>query len=182
MRIYSRWVLRHPSSLARELVRRFLPSFVRMSDRYVYLDTSAFVKLCWPEPESVALYALLRSWPLRVSAALLYTEALRAAQRQPASRISKVQTILRRIALIEVDRALFRQAGMLLPPDIRSLDAVHLAAETGVARARTTASAIQGTAVRPPAARTNRAGRSPSSWPSRPPASEPIGSAPHSTS
>lgn len=128
MRIYSRWVLRRPSSLERELVRRFLPSSVRMSDRYVYLDTSAFVKLCWPEPESVALYALLRSWPLRVSAALLYTEALRAAQRQPASRISKVQTILRRIALIEVDRALLRQAGMLLPMDMRSLDAVHLAA------------------------------------------------------
>ncbi|MGH7912944.1 MAG: type II toxin-antitoxin system VapC family toxin, partial [Candidatus Dormibacteraceae bacterium] len=95
---------------------------------YAYLDTSAFVKLCWPEPESSALMSYLQSWPLRASSALLWTEVLRAAQRQPVPRIGRVQTVLRRVALIDLDRSLFRQAGMLLPPDLRSLDAIHLAA------------------------------------------------------
>lgn len=98
------------------------------SDRYAYLDTSAFVKLCWPEPESEALHGYLRDWPLRVSAVLLCTEALRAAQRQPAARIDRTQRLLERIPMLEIDRALFRQAGLLGPPTMRSLDAVHIAA------------------------------------------------------
>lgn len=99
-----------------------------MNDRYAYLDTSAFVKLCWPEPESGALRTFLRTWPLRTSAALLCTEALRAAQRRSGPRVRRVQEALRRTPLIEVDRSMFRQAGMLLPPDVRPLDAVHIAA------------------------------------------------------
>ena len=98
------------------------------SDRYAYLDTSAFVKLCWPEAESEALHAYLRQWPLRVSAGLLWTEALRAAQRQPAARVQQAQQLLQRLPMVEVDRALFRQAGLLGPSDMRSLDAVHIAA------------------------------------------------------
>jgi predicted nucleic acid-binding protein len=98
------------------------------TSKYAYLDTSAFVKLCWPEPESAALTSYLQPWPLRASSALLWTEALRAAQRHPVPRMGRVQTALRRVALIEVDRGLFRQAGMLPPPDLRSLDAIHLAA------------------------------------------------------
>src|SRR5437879_8923884 len=78
-------------------------SFVRTSDRYAYLDTSAFVKLCWPEPESETLHGYLRSWPLRVSAALLWTEALRAAQRQSAPRIERTVRLLQRVPVIEVD-------------------------------------------------------------------------------
>lgn len=99
---------------------------------YAYLDTSAFVKLCWPEPESAALDTYLQAWPLRVSSALLLAEALRAAQRQPVPRLQRVQSALRRIAMIEVDRAILRQAGLLLPPDIRSLDAIHLAAASSL--------------------------------------------------
>jgi hypothetical protein len=101
---------------------------VQTSDRYAYLDTSAFVKLCWPEPESEALRGYLREWPLRVSAVLLCTEALRAAQRQPAVRIDQTQRLLERMPMLEVDRPLFRQAGLLGPSIMRSLDAVHLAA------------------------------------------------------
>lgn len=101
---------------------------MQTSDRYAYLDTSAFVKLCWPEPESEALRGYLREWPLRVSAVLLCTEALRAAQRQPAVRIDQTQRLLERMPMLEVDRPLFRQAGLLGPSIMRSLDAVHLAA------------------------------------------------------
>ena len=96
--------------------------------KYAYLDTSAFVKLCWPERESAALESYLRAWPLRVSSSLLRTEALRVAQRQPVPPVGSVQNALRRIALIDVDRPLLRQAGLLPPPAIPSLDAIHLAA------------------------------------------------------
>jgi uncharacterized protein len=97
------------------------------SDSYAYLDTSAFVKLCWPEAESAALSRYLRRWPRRASAALLWTEALRAAQRRPGARLDRAQRLLRRIAIIQVDLDLFRQAGLLGPPTMRSLDAIHLA-------------------------------------------------------
>lgn len=97
------------------------------SDKYAYLDTSAFVKLCWPEPESEALLSYLGGWPLRVSAALLWTEALRAAQRQPAARVEQARRLLQRLPMIEVDRTLFRQAGLLGPATMRSLDAIHIA-------------------------------------------------------
>jgi uncharacterized protein len=103
-------------------------SSVPTSDRYAYLDTSAFVKLCWPEPESEVLHGYLRKWPLRVSAVLLCTEALRAAQRQPAARVEQTQRLLERMPMMEVDRALFRHAGLLGPSTMRSLDAVHIAA------------------------------------------------------
>ena len=105
---------------------------MRTSDRYAYLDTSAFVKLCWPEPESEALHRYLRDWPLRVSAALLWTEALRAAQRQPAQRVERVQRMLQLMPLLEVDRAIFRQGGLLGPSSMRSLDAIHIAAATSL--------------------------------------------------
>ena len=96
--------------------------------RYAYLDTSAFAKLCWPEPESEALREYLSDWPLRVSATLLWTETLRAAQRQSSARAEHAERLLARMALIELDRPLLRQAGLLGPADTRSLDAIHIAA------------------------------------------------------
>jgi len=101
---------------------------VPTNDRYAYLDTSAFVKLCWPEPESEALHSYLREWPLRVSAGLLLAEALRAAQRQPAARLERTPRLLQRLRMMEIDRALYRQAGLLGPSNMRSLDAIHIAA------------------------------------------------------
>lgn len=100
---------------------------MRTNGRYAYLDTSALVKLCWPEPESAALRRYLRSWPLRVSSTLIRTETLRAAARQPVPRLAGARRLLRGLALIDIDRALLDQAGVLTPPEARSLDAVHLA-------------------------------------------------------
>ena len=98
------------------------------SDSYAYLDTSAFVKLCWPEPESEALRGYLLGWPLRASAALLWAEALRAAQRQPTARVERVHRLLQLLPMLEVARSLFRHAGLLGPSSMRSLDAIHVAA------------------------------------------------------
>ena len=99
-----------------------------MSDRYVYLDTSAFMKLITPEVETGALQRYLQSRSLRVSSGLLRTEALRAAMRVSQQHVVKVRRLLRRVALIDVNRQLLEQAGTLVPPDLRSLDAIHVAA------------------------------------------------------
>lgn len=99
-----------------------------MNDRYAYLDTSAFVKLCWPEPESEALHDYLEDWPRRVSSVLIWTEALRAAHRRPVAKFEHIRRQLQLMPMLEVDRALFRQAGLLGPAHMRSLDAIHIAA------------------------------------------------------
>jgi predicted nucleic acid-binding protein len=100
---------------------------VQTNGKYAYLDTSAFVKLCWPEAETAALRRYLKRWPLRVSSALIRTEALRAAGRQPVPRLAGARRQLRAVAMIDIDRALLDHAGTLSPPETRSLDAVHVA-------------------------------------------------------
>jgi uncharacterized protein len=101
--------------------------------RLLYLDTSAFVKLVNPEPESAALKRHLgqRSGQI-VSAVVLRTEALRAAQRQSTDRVASMRLALRQVAFIDLDRHLFDAAGTVRPTDVRSLDAIHLAAATSL--------------------------------------------------
>lgn len=103
-----------------------------MSDRYVYLDTSAFMKLITPEAETEALQRYLQSRALRVSSGLLRTEALRAAMRVSQEHVAKVRRQLRKVALIDVTRELLEHAGTLRPPDLRSLDAIHVAAALSI--------------------------------------------------
>ncbi len=96
--------------------------------RLVYLDTSAFTKLVAQEKESAALRRHLRSAPLRTSAMLLQTEALRAAARLSPAHLAAARQQLRGIAYIQMDRQLYGFAGALTPPEVRSLDALHIAA------------------------------------------------------
>ena len=98
-----------------------------MSGRLVYLDTSAFVKLVTPEPETSALVAHLRRRSLAVAATLLRTEALRAASRNSPACLVDTRRALRDLVFIDLSRDVLDQAGILGPPGLRSLDAVHLA-------------------------------------------------------
>jgi len=98
-----------------------------MSDRYVYLDTSAFVKLITPEAETGALQRYLVSRSLRVSSALLRAEALRAAMRVSMQHVAKVRGQLPKVALVDISRELLDLAGSLPPTGLRSLDAIHIA-------------------------------------------------------
>lgn len=93
-----------------------------------YLDTSAFMKLVAEEAESAALRRHLRRGHLRTSAILLETEALRAASRLSAEHLAVARQLLRGLALIQLDRPLYAMAGTLAPPELRSLDALHVAA------------------------------------------------------
>ncbi len=98
-----------------------------MSADVAYLDTSAFVKLVALEPESAALQAALRAWPRRASSALLRVEALRTLRRVELGLVEVARRMLAEVDLIGIDNQLLEVAARLSPPELRSVDAVHLA-------------------------------------------------------
>ena len=100
-----------------------------MNGSAIYLDSSAFVKLFLPEPDSSELTRYLASWPQRVSAMLLRTEALHTAVRAALSpqRMLLVRAMLDSVSFIVADVTLSDEAGILHPPDLRTRDAIHLA-------------------------------------------------------
>lgn len=104
-----------------------------MTGRAAYLDTSAFVKLLVTEPESAALRTRLQRWPDRVLAALLRTQTVRALRRQGNDAlIGKARRLFGGLVLIRMDEPLLDRAGDLGPAELRSLDAVHLAAALSI--------------------------------------------------
>ena len=92
-----------------------------------YLDWSALVKLAIEEPESGALRAHLRRRRILVSSALARTEVLRALLLEGEDGIARGRAVLGRVELIRVNDRLLNAAGLLQPPEVRSLDAIHLA-------------------------------------------------------
>ena len=104
-----------------------------MSGSVAYLDTSAFVKLVVAEPESSALRRALQRWPQRASATLLRTETTRALRRAGQSAaIGAARRLMAGLSLVRIDEPLLDRAGDLEPSDLRSLDAIHLAAALSV--------------------------------------------------
>jgi hypothetical protein len=99
-----------------------------MSASVAYLDTSAFVKLVLAEPETDALSRELAGWSRWMSAALLRTEALRAVGRYGPRYLGAVRQRLAAIDMLRLDEPLLDLAGTLAPPELRSLDVLHLAA------------------------------------------------------
>jgi predicted nucleic acid-binding protein len=94
-----------------------------------YLDTSAALKLLVEEAESDALARQVdAAAPELVACWLLETELRRAAQREPALTQQDVSDLLDGVDLYEVPSSLFREAGLLPGANLRSLDALHLAA------------------------------------------------------
>lgn len=94
-----------------------------------YIDTSALAKLVVAEAETNAL----RSWissgqPDLMACDLVRTELLRAVRRTVPERLVLARTVLESITLVQVSTAMFEGAGRLDPPELRSLDALHLAA------------------------------------------------------
>jgi predicted nucleic acid-binding protein len=92
-----------------------------------YLDSSAIVKLAVREPESLALRRYLRRRQPLVSSALARAEVLRALLPAGDAAMSRGRAVLQRIDLVRVNDRILNAAGVLRPPELRSLDAIHLA-------------------------------------------------------
>ena len=92
-----------------------------------YLDTSAFLKLLIQEAETTALREWFAAHEPLWSSQLLRTEALRAASRLEIDETT-VERALAAISLVLPAVSTFFTAGRLDPPELRSLDALHLAA------------------------------------------------------
>lgn len=92
-----------------------------------YLDSSAIVKLAIREPESAALRRYLRRRLPLVSSALARTEVLRALLPAGDEAVARGRQVLQRLDLVRVNDRVLNAAALLRPPELRSLDAIHLA-------------------------------------------------------
>ena len=101
-----------------------------MNDLPVYLDSSAIIMLIVREPETEALVAALERWPDRVSSALARVEVHRALRRAGRPKVAhvKADAVLDALVLIRVDEPMLTRAASLGDRQMRSLDAIHLAA------------------------------------------------------
>ncbi len=95
----------------------------------IYLDSSAIVKLLRPEPETSALRAFLdgsdRDGQAGTSS-LAETEVRRAALRHGLPQ-SLATRLLDQFEIVDVDRTVFTEAGLLAGRTLRALDAIHIA-------------------------------------------------------
>ncbi len=92
-----------------------------------YIDTSALVKLITAEPETNALKSwLTQKERILIAGDLVQTELLRAAHKQSSEHIKLAKEVLGAIQLIRLGERVFKLAGLLDPPSLRSLDAIHL--------------------------------------------------------
>lgn len=94
-----------------------------------YLDTSAAVKLVIAERGSTALRRWLLEREDRVfSCDLLRTELLRATRRVAPDRTVQARAVLDALVLLTLSSSICERAALLGPSNLRSLDALHLAA------------------------------------------------------
>ena len=92
-----------------------------------YLDTSAAVRLVAAEPGSRAMERWAMEHDSVVSSDLLRTELLRAVRRGTPHRMERARAVLESITLLALRASTFERAGELDIPELRSLDAIHLA-------------------------------------------------------
>ena len=94
-----------------------------------YLDTSAVAKLVVAEPASGAMASWAAAHEAQVIASdLLRTELLRATRRVAPDRMRRARSVLDAVTLFNLSAATFERAATLDPEELRSLDALHLAA------------------------------------------------------
>ena len=97
------------------------------AERALYLDSSAIVKLVVAEPESAALRQYLRRRRPLVTSALARIEVARALLPLGPTAVRRGLEALGRLDLIRVSDRIVADAGAMMPAELRSLDAIHLA-------------------------------------------------------
>jgi predicted nucleic acid-binding protein len=101
-----------------------------LSNRVVYADSSALVKLIVVEPETESLRRELSDEPVLVSSTLAHVEVRRAIRihtRGNRDADSEARRLLAACRLVEVSRPVLDLAADLASHALRSLDAIHLA-------------------------------------------------------
>ncbi len=92
-----------------------------------YLDSSAIVKLVVEERETDALWRALERWPDRATSRLARLEAPRALATKGRAAVETGLAAIDALVLVPLDDLVLDAAAALGPPDLRSLDAVHIA-------------------------------------------------------
>jgi predicted nucleic acid-binding protein len=90
----------------------------------LYLDSSALVKLVAEEPESAALQLTVGDEAL-MSSEIARVEVARAARRHAAEEVGR--ELLDRLFEVELTVEILEAAAVAEPPELSSLDAIHLA-------------------------------------------------------
>ena len=96
----------------------------------LYCDSSALVKLVVEEPESAELEVWLGAQPepVLISSVLAHTEVVRAVARTDPDAVNLAVDLLAAVSVVELDATLADEAARLDPAELRSLDALHMAA------------------------------------------------------
>ena len=100
----------------------------------IYFDTSALVKLVFDETESAALaeWLTVRADVPKVSSDLSTIELLRTCRRVDEDAVDAANLLLGGIDFLPMDRASVEKAATLVPTELTSLDAIHLASALSV--------------------------------------------------
>ena len=93
-----------------------------------YLDSSALATLVIDEPETDALRRTLRTATRPVTSDLARTELMRSVRRHAEDRMVMARLVLDSVSIMSMPASTFDAAGRLDPANLRSLDALHLAA------------------------------------------------------
>ena len=96
------------------------------AERVWYLDSSAIVKLVVREKESAALRRSLQGRTL-VSSALARVEVARAIRPHGTRALRNAGDVLARLDLVRINGKVLTRAAAMDPPDLLTLDAIHLA-------------------------------------------------------
>lgn len=97
----------------------------------IYIDTSALVKLVVVEAESAALRSYFEDFAhdTLFAAALVRTELVRSVARLGSIEIIETaRLVLTKLDLVTLNLALLDAAATIAPLELRTLDAIHLAA------------------------------------------------------
>ena len=95
----------------------------------IYVDSSALVKMVIEEANSPALGRYFAEFSLdrQLTAAISRTELVRAVARRGAT-VENARKALSKLDFVAITNSLLDDAAALAPPELRTLDAIHLTA------------------------------------------------------
>lgn len=119
---------------------RWMPFVVSAEQKLLHLDSSALVKLVRREPQTVALAEFVNHAEL-ISSTIVLAEIPRAIRRAlslnprqaPDRLFTNASVLLKAVGLVPLSQELLAIAGAIPEPDLRSLDAIHVASAAAAA-------------------------------------------------